>query len=98
MSSGHINQELSQAFNSLGTVLGPYLGASMMLSGGLFAASAAGDMDAARAASIGKIDTTFLAAAAMLVLLIIFMWSQSGRISRRPRRPCRRKSSRSWTR
>ena len=79
--TSHSRLVLSQAFNSLGTVLGPYLGAAMMLSGGLFAASAAGDMDAARAASIQKIDTTFLTAAFMLVLLILFMWSQSRRVT-----------------
>src|SRR5262245_23899483 len=79
--TSHSRLVLSQAFNSLGTVLGPYLGAAVMLSGGLFAASAAGDVDAARAASINKIDTTFLAAAAMLVLLVLFMWSQSKRIT-----------------
>jgi FHS family L-fucose permease-like MFS transporter len=79
--TSHSRLVLSQAFNSLGTVLGPFLGAAVMLSGGLFAASAAGDVDAARAASINKIDTTFLTAAAMLVLLVFFMWSQARRIT-----------------
>ena len=79
--TSHSRLVLSQAFNSLGTVLGPYLGAAMMLSGGMFAASAAGDMEAARAASLKKIDTTFLWAAGMLVLLVLFMWSQSRRIT-----------------
>jgi FHS family L-fucose permease-like MFS transporter len=79
--TSHSRLVLSQAFNSLGTVLGPYLGAVMMLSGGMFAASAAGDMEAARAASLKKIDTTFLMCAAMIVVLIVFMWSQSRRIA-----------------
>ncbi|HET9472705.1 MAG TPA: MFS transporter, partial [Steroidobacteraceae bacterium] len=79
--TSHSRLVLSQAFNSLGTVLGPYLGAAMMLSGGMFAASAAGDMEAARTASLKKIDTTFLWAAGMLVLLVLFMWSQSRRIT-----------------
>ena len=79
--TSHSRLVLSQAFNSLGTVLGPYLGAAMMLSGGLFAASAAGDVGAARAASIHKIDTTFLVSSAMLALMVLFMWSQSRRIT-----------------
>jgi FHS family L-fucose permease-like MFS transporter len=79
--TSHSRLVLSQAFNSLGTVLGPYLGAAMMLSGGMFAASAAGDLEAARTASLKKIDTTFLWAAGMLVLLVLFMWSQSRRIT-----------------
>jgi FHS family L-fucose permease-like MFS transporter len=79
--TSHSRLVFSQAFNSLGTVLGPYLGAAMMLSGGMFAAAAAGDMEAARAASLKKIDTSFLMVAGMLVLLIAFMWSQSKRIT-----------------
>jgi FHS family L-fucose permease-like MFS transporter len=79
--TSHSRLVLSQAFNSLGTVLGPYLGATIMLSGGMFAAAAAsGDMEAARAASLEKIDTSFLMVAAMIVLLILFMWAQSRRI------------------
>jgi FHS family L-fucose permease-like MFS transporter len=81
LKTSHSRLVLSQAFNSLGTVLGPYLGASVMLSGGLFAASAAGDLEAARLASLRKIDLTFLMAAGMLVLLVLFMWSQSRRIT-----------------
>src|SRR5215475_10048961 len=36
----HFRLTLSQAFNSLGTVLGPRLGAGVMLAGGVFAAGA----------------------------------------------------------
>lgn len=79
--TSHSRLVLSQAFNSLGTVLGPYLGAAMMLSGGMFAASAGADVEAARAASLKKIDTSFLMVSGMLVLLILFMWSQSKRIT-----------------
>lgn len=79
--TSHARLVFSQAFNSLGTVLGPYLGAAMMLSGGLFAVAAGGDMEAARAASLKKIDTSFLMVAGMLVLLFLFMWSQSRRIT-----------------
>src|SRR6185436_8112205 len=52
--TSHSRLVLSQAFNSLGTVLGPYVGSMLMLSGGMFAASAVGDMEAARAASLKK--------------------------------------------
>jgi len=80
--TSHSRLVLSQAFNSLGTVLGPYLGAAVMLSGGMFAASAAGaDVEVARAASLKKIDTSFVMAAGMIVLLMLFMWSQSRRIT-----------------
>jgi len=79
--TSHSRLVLSQAFNSLGTVLGPYVGSMLMLSGGMFAASAVGDMEAARAASLKKIDTTFLLCAGMIALLMAFMWSQSRRIS-----------------
>jgi FHS family L-fucose permease-like MFS transporter len=79
--TSHSRLVLSQAFNSLGTVLGPYLGAAMMLSGGMFAASAGADMEVARAASLKKIDTSFLMVSGMLVLLVLFMWSQSRRIT-----------------
>lgn len=79
--TSHSRLVLSQAFNSLGTVLGPYVGAMMMLSGGMFAATAGADMEAARAASLRKIDTSFLMVAGMLVILMIYMWSQSRRIN-----------------
>src|SRR5271170_5742593 len=35
----HLRLTLSQAFNSLGTVIGPYLGSRLMLHGGIFAAA-----------------------------------------------------------
>jgi FHS family L-fucose permease-like MFS transporter len=80
--TSHSRLVLSQAFNSLGTVLGPYLGAAVMLSGGMFAVAAAGgDVEVARSASLKKIDTSFVLVAGMIVLLMLFMWSQSRRIT-----------------
>ena len=38
----HLRLTLSQAFNSLGTVIGPYLGSMLMLRGGMFEGSAGG--------------------------------------------------------
>ena len=81
-SGSHARLVLSQAFNSLGTVLGPYLGSVVMLSGGLFAAAAAdADVEAARAASLAKIDTSFLMVAVMIALLMLFLWWASRRIN-----------------
>lgn len=81
-SGSHARLVLSQAFNSLGTVLGPYLGATVMLSGGLFAAAAVdSDREAARAASLAKIDTSFLMVAVMIVALMLFLWWASRRIN-----------------
>lgn len=81
-SRAHARLVLSQAFNSLGTVLGPYLGAAIMLSGGLFAAAAEDlDREAARTASLAKIDTSFLMVAAMIVALMLFLWWASSRIN-----------------
>jgi FHS family L-fucose permease-like MFS transporter len=79
--TSHSRLVLSQAFNSLGSVLGPYLGSIVMLSGGMFAANAVADAEVARAASLKKIDITFLLGAAMIVLLMIFMWKSSKRIT-----------------
>jgi FHS family L-fucose permease-like MFS transporter len=79
--TSHSRLVLSQAFNSLGTVLGPYVGAVMMLSGGMFAATAGADVEAARAASLRKTDMSFLMVAGMLAILMVYMWSQSKRIN-----------------
>jgi len=79
-SGSHARLVFSQAFNSLGTVLGPYLGSAVMLSGGVFAAGAVDDA-ASRAASMQKIDSSFLMVAAMIVALILFLWWASKKIN-----------------
>ena len=56
----HFRLTFSQAFNSLGTVIGPILGAMVMLRGGLFAAKAAADRCAQQSESLRNIDTSFL--------------------------------------
>src|SRR3569833_891129 len=54
----HLRLLFSQAFNSLGTVLAPFIGSSIMLSGGVFAAKAGATVDAAqRTESLRSIDT-----------------------------------------
>jgi MFS transporter, FHS family, L-fucose permease len=74
----HFRLVLSQAFNSFGTVLGPWLGSRLMLRGGMFAsAGAALDQTAARNEALRSIEHSFLIAAALLVLLVGFVvWSR----------------------
>jgi FHS family L-fucose permease-like MFS transporter len=77
----HFRLTLSQAFNSAGTVIGPIIGARIMLRGGMFTGSAsAGDSAVARSASLHNIDRSFLIVAALLVLLVAFIWSARQRL------------------
>jgi len=71
----HLRLLFSQAFNSLGTVVAPYLGAVIMLSGGLFAAAGDGEIDGAarRTESLRNIDTAFLYIVVMIILLAVLM-------------------------
>jgi len=79
----HFRLTFSQAFNSLGTVIAPYLGSMLMLRGGVFAAGAgAADAAANREASLRSIDTSFLSIAAMIALLAVFIWWFSARLNR----------------
>jgi len=83
----HLRLTLSQAFNSLGTVIGPYLGATLMLQGGMFAT--AGDHTAAsaaaqRAVTLRSIDTSFLLIAGLIGVLALFIWSFRRRLAAAP--------------
>jgi len=72
----HLRLTLSQAFNSLGTVIGPYLGSRLMLHGGLFGqAGGAADAAAQRTESLRNIDTSFFLIAALIGALAVFVWS-----------------------
>lgn len=75
----HFRLTLAQAFNSLGTVLGPLIGAGLLLRG-LETAPGQKLVGAARAGALGSIDTAFLLIAALIVLLGIFIWMMRGRI------------------
>jgi FHS family L-fucose permease-like MFS transporter len=80
----HLRLTLSQAFNSFGTVLGPYLGSRLMLRGGIFTgagAGSSGDQAVARTASLRNIDHSFLIAAVLLVLLVVFIWAARRRLN-----------------
>ncbi|MDB5670991.1 MAG: glucose/galactose transporter [Alphaproteobacteria bacterium] len=77
-SKSHFRLVFSQAFNSLGTVIGPYLGARVMLQG---AAHKGGVVDAAaRTEALGHIHSAFLIIAALMGLLILFIWSSRRRL------------------
>ena len=77
----HFRLTFSQAFNSLGTVIAPYLGSMLMLRGGVFE-SAGATAAASRDESLRNIDTSFLLIAAMIALLAIFIWRFSARLNR----------------
>ena len=74
----HFRLTFSQAFNSLGTVIGPYLGATIMLSGGLFGAGP--DAGAGRTETLRSIDTQFILVASFFAALAIFIWLVRSRI------------------
>lgn len=75
----HFRLTLSQAFNSLGTVLGPWLGSVIMLRGGVFAEQGI------RKDSLNNIDIAYGSMAAMLLLLAFFVWSMRGHLQRAAR-------------
>lgn len=77
----HFRLTFSQAFNSLGTVLGPNLGALIMLTGGVFGAGAIADHVASREETLRNIDFAFLAVAAFFALLCLFIWAVRKRIN-----------------
>ena len=71
----HLRLVLSQAFNSLGTVIAPFLGSVVMLSGGIFAAhQSTSDAAAGRVESLRSIDTAFLIIVGMILLLTVLIW------------------------
>ena len=78
----HYRLTLSQAFNSLGTVIAPYLGSMLMLRGGVFQAGGTAATAASREVSLRSIDTSFLWIAAMIALLAVFIWRFSDRLNR----------------
>jgi FHS family L-fucose permease-like MFS transporter len=81
-SGSHFRLTLSQAFNSLGTALAPYLASSVLLAGGIFAVKAGAAVTAAqRAQSLRHIDFGFLCVAGLIVLLGLFIWSVRGKLA-----------------
>jgi FHS family L-fucose permease-like MFS transporter len=78
----HYRLTLSQAFNSLGTALAPYLVSSIILAGGMFVAQGeAAITSVQRDESLRHIDTAFLIIAGLLGLLAIFIWTARARLT-----------------
>ncbi len=69
----HFRLTLSQAFNSLGTFIGPYLGALLFLKGVEIKEGEQLD-GAVRAAALIGIDAAFLWIAVLIGLLVLFIW------------------------
>ncbi|MCW1400915.1 MFS transporter [Novosphingobium sp. MW5] len=70
----HLRLTFSQALNSLGTFIGPYLGASLFLKG--VEIKEGQELTASvRAAALTGIDFAFLLIAMMIVVLALFIWS-----------------------
>jgi FHS family L-fucose permease-like MFS transporter len=77
----HLRLLFSQAFNSVGTVIAPYIGSSIMLSGGVFAAQDGAAADAARRTeSLRSIDTAFFVVVGLIVLLVVLIVASRKRI------------------
>ncbi|MFN0022790.1 MAG: sugar MFS transporter [Parvularculaceae bacterium] len=74
----HFRLMLTQSFNSLGTVVGPFLGSAILLSGGIFAAEAATAAD--RQASLRAIDVAFFGIGGLFLVLGGFVWLTRRRI------------------
>jgi MFS transporter, FHS family, L-fucose permease len=77
----HFRLTLSQFCNSIGTVLGPYLGSKVLLTGGVFAGGAVVVDASVRAESLQKINSAYLLLAAFIALLVIFAWTNRARFS-----------------
>ena len=77
----HFRLTFSQAFNSLGTTIAPYLVSSLLLAGGIFAAvEGAAPTAAARTESLQHIGLAFLIIAGLIALLSLFIWRQHRRL------------------
>ncbi len=76
----HARLNFSQFFNSLGTTLGPLLGSSVLLTGGVFAAGAVVTA-ATRDESLRSIDFAFLALGGFFALVAFFIFTARKKIN-----------------
>jgi FHS family L-fucose permease-like MFS transporter len=76
----HFRLTLSQTFNSLGTFIGPYLGAVLFLKG-VEVKEGTAITEEVRAESLGGIDFAFFWIAGLIVLLTLFIWMSRRLIS-----------------
>jgi MFS transporter, FHS family, L-fucose permease len=70
----HFRLTFSQAFNSLGTFIGPYLGAALFLKG-VEVKEGAVNSPAVRAASLHGIDRAFFWIAGLIILIGLLIWA-----------------------
>jgi FHS family L-fucose permease-like MFS transporter len=77
--TAHLRLTFSQAFNSLGATLGPVIGSTILLTGGVFAADAIITPET-RGESLRSIDFAFLAVGAFFALVAVFIWTARKRI------------------
>ncbi|WP_122466765.1 sugar MFS transporter [Brevundimonas lutea] len=78
--SSHARLNFSQFFNSLGTTLGPWLGSTVLLTGGVFAAGAV-VTEATRAESLRSIDLAFLGLGSVFAVVAVFIFTARKRIN-----------------
>ncbi|CAN5241636.1 sugar MFS transporter [soil metagenome] len=78
--TSHFRLVFSQAFNSLGATMGPWLGAHVLLTGGVFAAGAVVTL-ATRGQSLRSIDLAFLAMAGFFAIVAAFIFSARKQIT-----------------
>lgn len=71
----HMRLTLSQAFNSLGTAIAPYLASTVLLAGGIFTVHTGVATAAQRSESLHHIDLAFLVVAGLIGLLALFIAS-----------------------
>jgi len=76
----HFRLTLSQAVNSVGHVLAPVLASYVMLRGGVFGGGAASGEDM-REATLRHVDWQFLMIAALIALLVVFLWRVRARLN-----------------
>ena len=78
----HFRLTFSQAFNSLGTTIAPFLVSSLFLAGGMFAAAeGAAPTAAGRTESLRHIGVAFFIIAGLIALLSLFIWVQRKRLA-----------------
>jgi FHS family L-fucose permease-like MFS transporter len=76
----HFRLTFSQAFNSLGTFIGPYLGAALFLKG-VEVKGGAVNSAAVRAGSLAGIDRAFFWIAGLIILIGLLIWAGRRMIS-----------------
>lgn len=76
----HFRLTLSQTFNSLGTFIGPYVGAVLFLKGVEVKGGEVLSTEV-RGAALEGIDRAFFWIAGLIMVLVVFMWASRGRIA-----------------